>query len=235
MSDRTSIRTDGKTDRDDAAEGAGQVIDTDVLVIGGGPAGSTAATLLARRGWKVTLLERRATAWLTLACVAIALAGLLYSGHALVPLLLVPVAIIGLVGYAFARTLRTVPLITRMVAGLDGVDATALSPELIGYTRNLTRAWAVLLLALALANLLLALLAVPDGLLASYGIASPWPLDPVHWSWFAGVFNLGLMIGFFLVEFAVRQRRFPGRYRNVLDFLQRMARLGPEFWRDVAH
>jgi len=30
----------------------------DVLVIGGGPAGSTAATLLARRGWQVTLLEK---------------------------------------------------------------------------------------------------------------------------------------------------------------------------------
>ncbi len=30
----------------------------DVLVVGGGPAGSTAATLLQRRGWKVTLLEK---------------------------------------------------------------------------------------------------------------------------------------------------------------------------------
>ncbi len=30
----------------------------DVLVIGGGPAGSTVATLLARRGWTVTLLEK---------------------------------------------------------------------------------------------------------------------------------------------------------------------------------
>lgn len=33
-------------------------LDADVIVAGGGPGGSTAATLLARRGWKVVLLER---------------------------------------------------------------------------------------------------------------------------------------------------------------------------------
>ena len=37
-----------------------QLQDIDVLVIGGGPAGSPAATLLARKGWKVTLLEKNA-------------------------------------------------------------------------------------------------------------------------------------------------------------------------------
>ena len=181
------------------------------------------------------LLERRAAAWLALLGVAIALAGLFRSGHALVPLLLVPVVIIGVVAYGFARTLRTVPLITRMVAGLDGIPASALSTDLLRYTRNLTRSWAVLLAALALANLLLAALAVPDGLLASYGLASPWPVDTVRWGWVVGICNLALMVGFFLGEFAIRQRRFPGRYRNLLDFLQRMARLGPAFWRDVLH
>src|SRR5688500_7504531 len=35
-----------------------QVQDTDVLIIGGGPAGTTAATLLARKGWRVVLLEK---------------------------------------------------------------------------------------------------------------------------------------------------------------------------------
>jgi flavin-dependent dehydrogenase len=36
----------------------GRAVKTDVLVVGGGPAGSTVATLLARKGWGVTLLEK---------------------------------------------------------------------------------------------------------------------------------------------------------------------------------
>jgi hypothetical protein len=126
-------------------------------------------------------------------------------------------------------------LITRMVVGLDATPVTDLSPELLRYTRTLTQAWAALLGALALLNLTFALLSVPDGVLASVGVTPPLPIDQAHWSWFAGPFNLGVMVGFFLIEFTIRQRRFPGRYASLFDFMRRMAQLGPAFWRDVAH
>lgn len=183
------------------------------------------------------LVQRRGWAWSLLLVLTAALWALLASGYALLPLLLVPVALLGLVGYVFGRTLRgdRIPLITRMLSGLDGIRASELSPELRRYTRNLTIAWATLLGVLALVNLTLAMLAVPDGLLASVGIASPLPVTRAQWSWCANLLNYGVVAGFFLAEFRYRQRRFPGRYHNLLDFLRRMARLGPAFWRDVTH
>lgn len=181
------------------------------------------------------LLQRRVGAWLLLAAIGTALAALAQSRYALLPLLLVPVALIGLVGWTFGRTLRAgrVPLITRIVAALDALPPAALAPALRGYTRTLTAAWAALLGLLALANLSLAALAVPDGLLASVGFTVPLTVTQAQWSWFANVLNYGIVGGFFVAEYLLRKRRFPGRYRSFLDFLQRMARLGPAFWRQV--
>jgi uncharacterized membrane protein len=183
------------------------------------------------------LVHRRIGAWLLLAATVVGLAGLARSHYALLPLLLVPVALLVLMAWTFGRTLSRgrVPLITQIVAALDAMPASALAPELRSYTRNLTAAWALLLGALALVNLTLALLAVPNGLLASAGIAPPWPVGEAQWSWFANIFNWGIVVGFFVGEYQLRKRRFPGRYRSLLDFLQRMARLGPAFWRQLLH
>ena len=184
-----------------------------------------------------SLLQRRVGAWLLLGAIVLALFALARSHYALLPLLLVPVALIGLVAWTFGRTLRRgrVPLITQIVAALDALPPTQLAPDLRSYTRNLTAAWAGLLGTLALVNLVLAMLAVPNGLLASVGIASPLTVGEAQWSWFANILNWGIVGGFFVGEYLLRKRRFPGRYRSFLDFMQRMARLGPAFWRQLLH
>lgn len=181
------------------------------------------------------LLHGRARAWLALVAAAAGLAVLARSPHAQLPLLLMPVLFIALVATWFGRSLRAgrVPLITRIVAALERRPAQELAPELRGYTRGLTLAWAVLLGLLAACNLVLALLAVPGGLLAHFGIDPPVAVGEAQWSWFANGLNYGLVGGFFVLEYLYRKRRFPGRYRNFVDFLRRMAGLGPAFWRDL--
>jgi uncharacterized membrane protein len=181
------------------------------------------------------LLPRRAGAWALLAAIAIALWWLARTPYALLPLLLVPVAFVALVAWGFGRTLRAgrVPLIGRIVAALDGIPHAALAPDLRAYARSLTLAWTLLLATLASCNLALALLAVPGGLLASIGVAAPVAVSEAQWSWFANISDYGIVGGFMLLEYAYRKRRFPGRYHSFLDFLRKMARLGPAFWRDL--
>lgn len=165
------------------------------------------------------LLRPRAPAWLLLAALGAALWRLGGTPHVWPLLLAVPVAFVAFVGFGFARTLRagSVPLVTRIVAALDGVPADALEPEVRDYARRVTLAWAVLLFALALFDLAMALLA-----------------SRVQWSWLANIGDYVVIGGFMLAEFAWRKHRFPGRHRSFLDFLRRMAALGPGFWRTVA-
>ena len=181
------------------------------------------------------LAARRAWAYGALALAAGGLVLLARSVHALLPLLLVPAAIIVLVAWTFGRTLRVgrTPLITRIVAAMDGVAPAQLAPALLHYTRRLTWLWAAVMGVVALCNLVLAALVVPGGLLAGFGVAPPVAVSEAQWSWCANVGNYGLIAGFLLLEFGYRQRRFPGRYRSFLHFLQKMARLGPAFWQGV--
>ncbi|MFL6585569.1 MAG: ketosynthase [Luteimonas sp.] len=182
------------------------------------------------------LLARRPWAFIATPLLGWGAWALYAAGHAALPLLLVPVVFVLGIAWIFARTLRPgrTPLITRIVLGIEGGDGPdALDPDLRRYTRNLTAAWAGVLLLMAGANLLLALIASPSGLLESIGVASPLPITQEQWSLWANLLNYGVIGGFFIIEFAFRKRRFPGRYDGFLGFLRKLAGLGPVFWRDL--
>ncbi len=175
--------------------------------------------------------------WWAFALLPLLLAGIVAlqrTGLVAVPMLLVPVAFVAMVAWWFGRSLGAgrVPLITRIVAELEHAPAARMAADLRDYTRALTAAWAWLLAGLALVNLVLALIAVPDGLLARLGWAAPLTVTRSQWSWFANLCNYGIVGGFFIIEYHTRKRRFPGRYRNFADFLRRLAGLGPAFWKD---
>jgi uncharacterized membrane protein len=179
------------------------------------------------------LLERRPWALLLLASCLLGLWWISLSRYALLPLLLPPMLFLGLVGWFFGRTLRPgrVPLITRIVEALNAQAGLPMTPDLYRYTRRLTTVWAVLLAVLALANLLLALCAVPGGMLAQFGYRPPLAVSDEQWSWVANFLNYGIVAGLFCGEYLWRKRVFPQRpYRNFPQFLQQMARLGPGFW-----
>jgi hypothetical protein len=180
------------------------------------------------------LLHRRAWAWLALPVLLLGVHALHRAGLVAVPILLVPVAFIALVGWWFGRSLRPgrVPLICKVVAAMEDTTLEAMEPALRAYARSLTAAWAWLLGLLSLANLLLALVAVPDGLLARLGVAAPVTVTQTQWSWWANLLNYGLMGLFFLVEYQFRKRRFTPTDGSFLLFARRMMALGPAFWRD---
>ncbi|MEO6104793.1 MAG: ketosynthase [Pseudoxanthomonas sp.] len=179
------------------------------------------------------LLQRRFRALLLLAACLLGLWWLSLSRHALLPLLAPPVVFLGLVGWWFARSLLPgrMPLISRIVEALYAQAGRPMTPELWSYTRSLTAVWAGTLLLLAALNLVLALCVVPDGILAHFGQRPPLAVSHSQWSWVANVLNYGIIGALFMVEYLLRKRLFPQRpYRNVLEFVQQMARLGPQFW-----
>lgn len=187
------------------------------------------------------LLRGRIAAWVWFAAIAAGLFALSRTLYAQLLLLAPPVLFIGLVAWFFGRTLRPprVALITRIVAAMDRCTPTELSPALQRYTRNLTGSWCALLVALAAINALLAIVAVPDGVLARLGYVPAgtmpvWGVPRAYWSWVANLLNYGVIGGFFFGEYLLRRRHFPDRlYGNFPQFVRQMVQLGPDFWRGL--
>jgi uncharacterized membrane protein len=178
----------------------------------------------------------RPWAWALALLALAALLPLWRSPHALLLLAAPPVLFTAWVAWFFGRSLQRgrTPLISRIVEALYRQAGLPLTPAQLRYTRRLTLAWSLLLAAMTLLNLLLALCAVPSGVLAQLGRASPLPIGDAHASLIANLLGYGVIGGFFVGEYFLRGRWFPQRpYRNLPDFLHQLARLGPGFWRDL--
>jgi len=174
---------------------------------------------------------RRPWAWLLYPTSLAGLYRLAGSGAAMLPLFVPPVALNAFMGWVFGHTLATgkVPLIEQIARAM-GDPGEALPSDVMHYTRQVTVAWTALFVVLTIVNFVLALCAVPDGLLAAAGLQPPFVVPLEVWSLFANVLNYLFVGALFAVEYAWRHRRFPQRgYRNFFDFTRRVVRLGALF------
>jgi uncharacterized membrane protein len=181
------------------------------------------------------LLRTRLVAWALLLAALAGLYALSRQDLATLPLFAPPILLNAFLAWLFGHTLLQgrVPMIVRIVHAMRGAPET-LDPAVVAYARRLTAVWTALFVLLAVLSLVLALIAVPHGLLASFGVTPAVSVPLATWSLFANVLNYVIVVAFFIGEYAWRRRVFPEQpYRNFGDFLQRMLRLGPSFWRGL--
>jgi uncharacterized membrane protein len=192
-----------------------------------------ALTLLAAISLLPGLARGAAAAWLAVPLVGAAYWWLSGVEQPAVSLYVPPIIVPGFLACVFGNTLRPgrTPLISQLIRLLH---APGDEPEsaVWSYARRLTAAWTAFFVALAVFNLLLAALAVPDGLLRASGIEPPLAVSHELWSLFTNLIDYLLVAAFFLIEYAYRRQRFPRQpYRNMFDFLRRMAAAMPRIGR----
>ena len=173
---------------------------------------------------------RSALLWLALVLGLLALRAL---GLAALPMELLPVLLPALVAALFGASLRRgrEPLVARFVRISDG-DAALTDAATVRYTRTVTAAWTLLLAALATIALLLALLAVPDGLLAMAGMAAPWPLPRAWWSLWSNAIAYAVLGAAFVLEYALRRWLLPqAPRRGLVAFARTLAVHWPDLKR----
>lgn len=128
-----------------------------------------------------------------------------------------PIILTGAMFAAFAGSLRegATPLVTMISLRMGATP----SPALHRYTRNVTRAWSVFLLAILVECVLLAALAPAD-----------------LWSLFTNVLNYAAIGAFFVVEYFVRRLSLPTQpHPGLIRFLRDLLRTDIRPNRQAAH
>lgn len=132
--------------------------------------------------------------------------------------------------WLFGHTLaigRT-PLVESFIQRMRDEAVRPLDPDVAHYARRLTFGWTMLFSVLGGTSLVLALLAVPNGVLILLGFSPPLPVPQTVWSWFANIAEYGIAAAFFVVEFAYRRVRFPHqRHTDFLSFVRKLRVIAP--------
>jgi len=176
------------------------------------------------------LARGRVAAWLAAPLIAFACWRLSQARIPELPLYAPPVLVPAFMAWLFGQTLlpgRT-PLIAQLIRHLHSDSEREPEPDVWRYARALTQVWTLVFIAIATANLVLAAVASPDGLLLAAGITPPFTAPQEWWSLFANVLGYLIVAALFVIEYAWRRHRFPEQpYRNMFDFLRRMAAAMP--------
>ena len=191
------------------------------------------ATLLLWPG----LRRRNVVAGVLWAAAALGIATLTVTGHGKVALDFMPVMVNAALCNLFAHTLakHSEPLIARVIAVLESPARLAL-PRVAAYARALTLAWAVLLGAQALLLTILILCAVPDGLLAAFGIKPPIEITGSLWRWYLHLGSYATVLAFLVIEYAYRRwhlRHIP--HVSLPTFVTRLVRRWPALAQSVVN
>ena len=177
-------------------------------------------------------------AWMAVPAIAAGLWWVSRSTHATLPLYIAPILVPGFMAGVFGSSLLRgqTPVIEQMIRIMEPGHHGGVPEETVwAYARTLTRAWTLLFITISGTNLVLGLLAEPEGLLLAAGIEPPLAVPEAVWSLFANVIGYLLVAAFFVIEYAYRRRRFPRQpYRNIVDFFLRVLAAMPRLVSNAA-
>jgi uncharacterized membrane protein len=174
------------------------------------------------------LRQGHALAWSLWLGTAAALVWLARRGHGQLALDSLPILINAALCFVFARTLqaRHQPLIARIISVLEGPQRLTL-PRVERYARSLTWAWAFVLGLQACVLLVVVACSVPEGLLATLGVAPPFAISSL-WRWYLHLGSYALVLSFLVLEYAFRRwhlRHIP--HAPLPVFIARLGRRWP--------